>query len=60
LCPDFSVSLLCSAPTRSNRCRFDLVKGVEVNNDPPKVIIASKPSLQVLIDGMPQMREGNP
>jgi hypothetical protein len=28
-----------------------------VNNDPPKVIIASKPSLQVLIDGMPQMRE---
>src|SRR4029077_8497506 len=35
----------------------ELVKGVDVNNDPPKVIIASKPSLQVLIDGMPQMRE---
>ena len=35
----------------------ELVKGVDVNNHPPKVIIASKPSLQVLIDGMPQMRE---
>jgi hypothetical protein len=36
----------------------DLVqKGVEVKNEPPKVIIASKPSLQVLIDGKPQMRE---
>ncbi len=35
----------------------ELVKHVDVNNDPPKVIIASKPSLQVLIDGMPQMRE---
>lgn len=35
----------------------ELVKGVDVNNDPPKVIIASKPSLQVLIDGMPQMRK---
>jgi len=35
----------------------ELVKGVDVNNDPPKVIISSKPSLQVLIDGMPQMRE---
>jgi hypothetical protein len=35
----------------------ELVKGVDVKNDPPKVIIASKPSLQVLIDGMPQMRE---
>jgi hypothetical protein len=35
----------------------ELVKGVDVNNNPPKVIIASKPSLQVLIDGMPQMRE---
>jgi len=33
----------------------ELVKGVEVNNDPPKVIIARKPSLQVLIDGAPQM-----
>jgi hypothetical protein len=32
-------------------------KGVEVKNDPPKVIIASKPSLQVLIDGKPQMRD---
>jgi hypothetical protein len=28
-----------------------------VKNDSPKVIIVSKPSLQVLIDGMPQMRE---
>jgi hypothetical protein len=35
----------------------ELVKGVDVKNDPPKVTIASKPSLQVLIDGMPQMRE---
>jgi hypothetical protein len=36
----------------------DLVqKGVEVKNEPPKVIIASKPSLQILIDGKPQMRE---
>ena len=35
----------------------ELVKGVEVNNDPPKVIIAQKPSLQVLIDGKPQMRD---
>ena len=35
----------------------ETVKGVDVKNDPPKVIIASKPSLQVLIDGMPQLRE---
>ncbi len=35
----------------------ELGKGVEVNNDPPKVIVANKPSLQVLVDGMPQMRE---
>jgi hypothetical protein len=34
-----------------------MVKGVNVKNDPPKVIIASKPSLQVLIDGTPHMRE---
>src|SRR5208283_5203452 len=33
------------------------IKGVEVKNDPPKVIIATKPSLLVLIDGMPQLRE---
>lgn len=32
-------------------------KGVEVKNDPPKVTIASKPSLQVLIDGKLQMRD---
>jgi hypothetical protein len=31
--------------------------GIEVKNDPPKVIIASKPSLQILIDGKPQMRD---
>jgi hypothetical protein len=35
----------------------ELVKGVAVKNDPPKVIITGKPSLQVLIDGTPQMRE---
>jgi hypothetical protein len=34
----------------------EVVKGVEVKNDPPKMIITSKPSLQVLIDGKPQMR----
>ena len=34
----------------------DVVKRVEVKNDPPKVIIARKPSVQVLIDGAPQMR----
>ena len=33
------------------------VKGVDVKNDPPKVIIATKPSLLVLIDGIPQLRE---
>jgi len=31
------------------------VKGIEVKNDPPKVIVATKPSLLVLIDGTPQM-----
>ncbi len=35
----------------------EAVKTVEVRNDPPKVIISSKPSLLVLIDGMPQLRE---
>jgi len=33
----------------------EAVKGVDVKNDAPKVIIASKPSLLVLIDGTPQM-----
>jgi hypothetical protein len=33
------------------------VKAVEVKNDPPKIIVATKPSLLVLIDGMPQLRE---
>jgi hypothetical protein len=35
----------------------EAVKGVDVKNDPPKVIIANKPSLLVLIDGLPQMGE---
>ncbi len=35
----------------------EVIKPVEVKNDPPKVIITSKPSLLVLIDGPPQMRE---
>jgi hypothetical protein len=35
----------------------EVVKGVEVKNDQPQVIITSKPSLQVLIDGKPQMRD---
>jgi hypothetical protein len=33
------------------------MKGVEVKNDPPKIIFSPRPSLLVLIDGMPQMRE---
>ena len=33
------------------------MKGVEVKNDPPRVIIATKPSLLVLIDGPSEMRE---
>jgi hypothetical protein len=33
------------------------IKRVEVKNDPPKVIIATKLSLLVLIDGKPQLRE---
>jgi hypothetical protein len=33
------------------------IKGVEVKNDPPKVIVTGKPSLLVLIDGKPQLRE---
>ena len=33
------------------------IKGVDVKNDPPKVIFAAKPSLLVLIDGTPQLRE---
>ena len=33
----------------------DVVKGVDVKNDAPKVIIATKPSMLVLIDGTPQM-----
>src|SRR5215475_6012631 len=35
----------------------DAVKGVGVKNDPPKVIIAKKPSMLVLIDGKAQMGE---
>ncbi len=31
------------------------VKGVDVKNDPPKIIVSTKPSLLVLIDGMPQL-----
>src|SRR5207244_151948 len=33
----------------------DVVKGVDVKNDAPKVIIATKASMLVLIDGTPQM-----
>src|SRR5437868_14560300 len=33
------------------------LKTVDVKNDPPEVIIASNPSLLVLIDGTPQLRE---
>ena len=33
------------------------IKSVEVKNDPPKIIISTKPALLVLIDGLPQLRE---
>jgi hypothetical protein len=33
----------------------DAIKGIEVKNDPPRIIIAKKPSLLILIDGQPQM-----
>jgi hypothetical protein len=35
----------------------EAMHAVEVKNDPPKIIITTKPSLLVLIDGMPQLRE---
>ena len=35
----------------------EAIKGVEVKNDPPKVIFSTKPSLLVLIDGTPQLSE---
>lgn len=34
----------------------ETIKGIEVKNDPPKIIISTKPALLVLIDGMPQLR----
>jgi hypothetical protein len=33
------------------------IKGVDVKNDPPKIIFTTKPSLLVLIDGIPQLGE---
>ena len=33
----------------------DAIHGVEVKNDPPKIVISTKPSLLVLIDGLPQL-----
>ena len=33
------------------------VEALEVNNDPPKVIFATKPSLLILIDGPPKYRD---
>ena len=33
----------------------DTIRGVAVKNDPPKIIIASKPSLEILIDGAPRL-----
>ncbi len=35
----------------------EAIKGVEVKNDPPRVIFSTKPSLLVLIDGAPQLSE---
>ena len=66
--PELTVLLEKKLPGATKTISFDrleaeletdneLVKGVDVKNGPPKVIITSKPSLQVLIDGMPQMRE---
>jgi hypothetical protein len=34
----------------------EAIHAVEVKNDPPKIIFSPKPSLLVLIDGMPQLR----
>src|SRR5215831_3166333 len=33
------------------------IKSIEVKNDPPKIIISTRPALLVLIDGLPQLRE---
>jgi hypothetical protein len=33
----------------------DAINGIDVKNDPPKIIIATRPSLLVLIDGLPQL-----
>lgn len=33
------------------------VKGLPVKNDPPRIILVSKPSMLVLIDGSPQFRD---
>ena len=35
----------------------EVIKTVEVKNDPPKIIVAAKPSLLVLVDGTPEMRK---
>ena len=35
----------------------DRIKTVEVKNDPPMIIISTKPALLVLIDGEPQLRD---
>ena len=36
---------------------YEGTNGVDVNNDPPKVIIAVEPAILVLVDGTPQLRE---
>ena len=33
------------------------IKGLPVNNDPPKIIFSTKPSMLVLIDGSPRFRD---
>jgi hypothetical protein len=35
----------------------EVIKGVDVKNDPPKVIISTKPAVLVLVDGLPQLRD---
>ena len=35
----------------------EIIKSIDVKNDPPKVIISTKPAVLVLIDGLPQLRD---
>jgi hypothetical protein len=35
----------------------EVIKRIDVKNDPPKVIISTKPAVLVLVDGLPQLRD---